>query len=51
VQRESVKASAFYRAGGRRGRRWLQWPAMKAPVTRSEEGGGCLRPSKSTRPS
>jgi hypothetical protein len=35
-----VKASAFYRAGGRRGCRRLQWPAMKASVTCSEEGGG-----------
>jgi hypothetical protein len=40
VRQGSVKASAFYRAGGRQGRRRLQWPAMKAPVTRSEEGGG-----------
>jgi hypothetical protein len=40
VQRESVKASAFCRAGGRRGRRRLQWLVMKAPITRSEEGGG-----------
>jgi hypothetical protein len=40
---DRARASAFYR--GRReaeapGR--LRWPAMKAPVTRSEEGGGDL---------
>jgi hypothetical protein len=36
-----ARASAFYR--GRREAEvsgWLQWPAMKAPVTHSERGGG-----------
>jgi hypothetical protein len=39
VRRESVKASAFYSSRGRRGRRRLQWPAMKAPVTVVKRGG------------